>query len=93
MFKIVFKPVAIEQLKKMKRYYGAIVVDAIESHLSEEPEKSQGSIKRLRARQDATFRLRVRDYRVFYDVVEDRVEILQILHKSETPSFYREEGK
>ena len=91
MFEIVFKPLAIEQLKKLKRYYAVIVVDAIETHLSEEPEKSHGSIRRLRGKQDATFRLRVQDFRVFYDVLEDRVEIIQILHKSETPTFYTEE--
>jgi mRNA-degrading endonuclease RelE of RelBE toxin-antitoxin system len=32
----------------------------------------------------------VGDYRVFYDVMDDRVEIVQILHKSETPAFYKE---
>lgn len=93
MFEIIFKPVAIGQLKKMKRYYAGIVVDAIERHLSEEPEKTHGSIRRLRGKQEATFRLRVQDYRVFYDVVEDRVQIIQILHKSETPSFYQKGGK
>lgn len=93
MFEIVFKPLAIKQLKKMKRYYAGFVVDAIERYLSEEPEKIHGSIKRLRGRQEATFRLRVRDYRVFYDVAEDRVEIIQILHKSETPVFYQKEGQ
>ena len=93
MFEIVFKPLAIEQLKKMKRYYAGFVVDAMERHLSEEPEKTHGSIRRLRGKQEATFRLRVQDYRVFYDVAEDRVEIIQILHKSETASFYRKEDK
>lgn len=93
MFEIVLKPLAIKQLKKMKRYHAVIVVDAIERHLSEEPEKTHGAIKRLRGRQDATFRLRVQDYRVFYDVAENRVEVIQILHKSETPSFYRQEKK
>ena len=91
MFEIVFKPLAIGQLKKMKRYYAGIVVDAIERHLSEEPERTHGSIRRLRGKQEATFRLQVQGHRVFYDVVEDRVEIVQILHKSETPSFYQEE--
>ena len=93
MFDIVFRPLAIKQLKKMKRYYAGIIVDAIERHLSEEPERTHGSIKRLRGRQEATFRLRVQDYRVFYDVAEDKVEIIQVLHKSETSSFYREEDK
>ena len=93
MFEIVFKPLAIKQLKKMKRYHAVIVVDAVDKHLSEEPEKEYGSIKRLRGRQQTTFRLSVQDYRVFYDVVEDRVEISQILHKSETPMFYQRENK
>ncbi len=91
MYKILLKPLAVAQLKKMKRYYARIVADAIESHLSEEPEKTHGAIKRLRGKQEATFRLRVQDYRVFYDVVKDRVEIVQVLHKSETPAFYRED--
>jgi mRNA interferase RelE/StbE len=77
----------------MKRYYAQMIVDAIERHLSDEPEESHGSVKRLRSRQDATFRLRVQDYRVFYDVAEDKVEIIQVLHKSETPSFYQEKDK
>ena len=90
MFKILFKPLAIAQLKRMKRYYARIVVDAIEIQLSEEPERIHGAIKRLRGKQEAIFRLRVQDYRVFYDVVEDRVEIIQVLHKSATPAFYQE---
>ncbi len=93
MFQIIFKPLAIKQLKKMRRYYARMIVDAIESHLTEEPEETHGSIKRLRGRQQATFRLRVQDYRVFYDVADDEVQIIQVLHKSETPSFYREEDK
>ena len=78
----------------MKRFYAVAILDAIERHLREEPEKtSRTSIKRLRGHQGTVFRLRVADYRVFYDVIEDRVEIVQILHKSETPSFYKEETK
>jgi len=94
MFKIVFKREAIRQLKKIKRYHARAITDAIESDLGEEPEKAtRTSIKRLRRRQQATFRLRVEDYRVFYDVIENRVEIVQILHKSETRLFYEEDEK
>ncbi len=90
MFSIIFKGEAIRRLKKMKRFHAVAVLDAIEGHLREEPEKtSRTSIKRLRGHQETTFRLRAGDYRIFYDVIEDRVEIVQILHKSETPSFYR----
>ncbi|MBI3626371.1 MAG: type II toxin-antitoxin system RelE/ParE family toxin [Candidatus Rokubacteria bacterium] len=90
MFAIIFKGEAIRRLKKMKRFHAVAVLDAIERHLREEPEKtSRTSIKRLRGHQETTFRLRAGDYRIFYDVIEDRVEIVQILHKLETPSFYR----
>ena len=94
MFEIVFRPAAIRRLKTMKRFYAAAILDAVERHLREEPEKtSRTSIKRLRGHQESVFRLRARDYRVFYDVIEDRVEIVQILHKSETPAFYKKEEK
>ena len=94
MFKIVFKPEAVRRLRRMRRFDAVAILDAIERHLRAEPERtSRGSIKRLRGQQETAFRLRVRDYRVFYDVVEDRVEIVQILHKSETPTFYRKEEK
>lgn len=94
MFKIIFKSEAIRKLKRMKRFYAVAIVDAVETHLREEPEKtSRGSIRRLRGHQETTFRLRVQDYRVFYDVIEDRVEIVQILHKSETQFFYKEGKK
>lgn len=94
MFKIVFKPDAMSRLKAMKRFYAVAILDAIERHLREEPERtSRTSTKRLRGHQETVFRLRVGDYRVFYDVMEDRVEIVQILHRSETPSFYKEEKK
>ena len=91
MFKIVFKPAALRQLKRIKRYDAVAILDSVERHLQDEPERtSRGLIKRLRGQQESTFRLRVYDHRVFYDVIEDRVEVLEILHKSETPAFYKE---
>ena len=91
MFSIVVRPEATRRLKAMKRFYARAIVEAIERHLRDEPEKiSRTSIGRLRGHQETVFRLRVGDYRVFYDVMDDRVEIVQILHKSETPAFYKE---
>jgi mRNA-degrading endonuclease RelE of RelBE toxin-antitoxin system len=69
----------------MKRFDAVAILDAIERHLRAGPERtSRASIKRLRAQQETASRRRARDYRMFYDVVEERVEIVQILHKSET---------
>ena len=94
MFRIVFKPQARRQLKRMKRHDAVAIVDSIERHLQTEPERtSKSSIRRLRGQQDTTFRLRVHDHRVFYDVIEDRVEIAQILHKTEPSLFYKEETR
>jgi mRNA-degrading endonuclease RelE of RelBE toxin-antitoxin system len=91
MFRIAFKPAAVRQLKALRRYDCTAILEEIERHLRDEPERtSRTSIKRLRGHQDATFRLRVGEYRIFYDVGEDTVEIIQILHKSETHLFYKE---
>jgi len=91
MFRIEFKPQAVRDLKKIKRYHATAIVEAIERHLAQEPERiTRGSIRRLRGQQQTTFRLRAGEYRVFYDVQEERVEVVRILHKAETRGFYRE---
>jgi mRNA-degrading endonuclease RelE of RelBE toxin-antitoxin system len=53
---------------------------------------SRSRIKRLRRSQSATYRLRVADYRVFYDITEAEVVIIAVLHKRETAGFYQEEA-
>ena len=83
---------AVRQLKALKRYQVAQIISGIEKCLTENPERpSKSRIKKLHGRQDATYRLRVGNYRVFYDVGEKTVVIVAILHKSETRSFYRED--
>jgi len=68
-----------------------VILDALETHLRHDPERvSRNRIKRLRGKQHATYRLRVAEYRVFYDVLEGQV-VVTILHKRETALFYREE--
>jgi len=65
------------------------VLDAIETHLRYEPDRlSRSRIKRLRGRQAATYRLRVGDYRVFYDVGEAEVVVIAVLHKRQTAELY-----
>ena len=63
----------------------------LETHLRHEPERlSRNRIKRLRGKQDATYRLRVGEHRVFYDVPEGQVIVTAVLHR-ETAPFYRQE--
>jgi mRNA-degrading endonuclease RelE of RelBE toxin-antitoxin system len=92
MFRIVFGPGAAGQIRRLRRVIAVAIIDAIETHLRYEPERvSRSRIKRLRGKHDATYRLRVGEYRVFYDVVEDRVIVTAVLHKQETVGFYRED--
>ncbi len=92
MFELEFKPIAIQQLKRLKHYYAATVVQAIEKHLKHNPERpSPPRIKKLRGNQQATYRLRVGDYRIFYDVADAKVTVVAILPKSETEDFYLKE--
>lgn len=62
--------------------------DAIEKHLRSEPEKrSKSRIKRLRGLRRPQYRLRVDEFRVFYDVAEQRVEILAIVSKRDAEGW------
>jgi len=45
----------------------------------------------LRGNQQSTYRLRVGEYRVFYDVSEGQVIASTVLHKRNTATLYREE--
>jgi mRNA interferase RelE/StbE len=92
MFEVVVAPAALRQLRRLRRLDGVRILNAIETHLRYEPERpTRTGIKRLRGPQDATYRLRVGDFRVFYDVEEQTVTIVAVLHKNETETFYRKE--
>lgn len=92
MFDVVVRPAAVRRLRQLRRTDAVRILDAIERHLRHEPERPRRTaIKRLRGPQDATYRLRVGDFRVFYDVDGQTVTIVAVLHKRETETFYRKE--
>jgi mRNA interferase RelE/StbE len=73
------------------------VVDAIERHLSYEPEKeSKSRIKRLHGYRWPKYRLRIDDIRTFYDVEYttegNEVEILAIRDKAAAMRWLAEYG-
>ena len=95
-FALFLKPSAIKDLDHLRKYDAAIVADGIERFLSHSPRKeSRSRIKKLRGIGDPDYRLRLGDYRVFYnvDVVERRVNVLRILHKEQTRKYYAEVTK
>jgi mRNA-degrading endonuclease RelE of RelBE toxin-antitoxin system len=91
---IVFAPEAVQDLKRLSARDRSIIRDAIERHLRHEAEQvSRGRIKRLRGLSQPQYRLRVEEFRVFYDVSDDAVEVLAVVHKSGTSAWLEEMGK
>lgn len=77
------------ELLAVQVFYRRRIADAIVDLLSTEPEReSKSRIKRLIQPAASTYRLRVGDYRVFYDVEEERVTVLHVRHKSDAEDLY-----
>lgn len=93
-YDIILAPQAVEDFKKLDAAQRYIIRDAFEKYLRHEPQRlSKSRIKRLRGLSKPQYRLRVRDIRVFYDVVEGSVEILAIIPKSKTSEWLEREGE
>jgi mRNA-degrading endonuclease RelE of RelBE toxin-antitoxin system len=62
----------------------------IQSRLSSEPFKgSKTRIKRLVGFTPPLYRLRVRDYRAYYRIVEQQVVVLTVLHKKDSERWLK----
>ena len=93
-YEIVFAPEAVADFKKFLAHDRATLRDALEIHLRHEPTKiSKSRIKRLHGISRPQFRLRVGDFRVFYDVRENVVEILAVIPKMDAVSWLEEYGE
>ena len=98
-FQVHLKPSAVEDMDKLRRYDATMVADGMERHLAQNPKReSKSRIKRrgrLKGIQDPDYRLRLGDYRVFYNVedTENRVAVLRVLHKDQTRKYYEEVRK
>ena len=92
-YEIVLKPSAIADMDRLRKHDATRIADAMEEHLQHEPTRvSKTRIKRLRGITKPDYRLRIGDYRAFYTVDEDalRVEVLRVMYKDETHSYYEE---
>ena len=92
-YTIILKRSAIADLDGLRKYDATQIANAMERHLQHDPTKeSKSRIKRLRGLSSPDYRLRVGDYRVFYAVDEDgrRVDVLRVMHKDQTASYYEE---
>jgi mRNA-degrading endonuclease RelE of RelBE toxin-antitoxin system len=69
-FEVRYSDEAVEQLKKVRAYDRAAIIDQIEQTLMVNPTlESKTKLKLLRQPAPTQYRLRVGEFRVFYDVV------------------------
>jgi mRNA-degrading endonuclease RelE of RelBE toxin-antitoxin system len=77
-----------------RAYDWEIIRDAIETHLRYEPRKvSKSRIKRIHGLSRPQYRLRVANFRVFFDVSRTEVQVLAIIAKSEVEAWLRQAGE
>jgi mRNA-degrading endonuclease RelE of RelBE toxin-antitoxin system len=84
---------AEHDLDAIRPYYRQQIFDGLETHLRHTPtQESRARIKRLRLLDSPAYRLRLGDYRVFYDVDEvlSTVTILRVLSKEASLAYLAE---
>lgn len=90
-FEIVFAPDAAVTVKRLPAFHRDRICDALETHLRQEPAKvSRSRIKRLRGLFQPQFRLRVDEYRVFYDISGEEVQIFAIVSRQAAEDWLTE---
>ena len=92
-YEIIFAPESIEDLQRLRAVDRSGIATAIETHLRHAPRKeSKTRIKHLRGLRQPEYRLRVDDFRVFYDVAEPEVHILAVVAKHLTCEWLEQHG-
>ena len=86
-FEVRYSTTAAKQLKRLRAFDRATILDEIERTLTANPTmQSKAKVKKLRQPAPTQYRLRVEDFRVFYDVddVSHLVDVVQILSKEDS---------
>jgi mRNA interferase RelE/StbE len=89
-YEVAFSEPADNDLNKIKKFYARQIVRRIETVLLHRAEEvTRSSVKKLRGF-ETLYRLRVGDYRIFYQIQSNEVTILRVLSKDEEAEFYEE---
>lgn len=94
-FEIVFTDQARDHYRGLDARWKTTVKEALEIHLRHEPDKvSKSRIKRLRETLQPQFRLRVDEFRVFYDIDTNqrRVIVVAIVPKAGADEWLQQFG-
>lgn len=93
MYEIVLTHEAVDDLRTLSRYDRTKIEDALETHLRHEPMKiSRSRIKRMRDLAKPQYRLRVDEWRVYYDVTGQNVVIHGVIPKDNQDQWLAENG-
>ena len=91
---IIFAPEALDDLKRLRKVDAAMILDEVELHLRHAPESvSKSRIKRLRELRSPQYRLRIGDWRAFYDVAEGEVRVRGVVKKSDASDWLAQFGE
>ncbi len=90
-FEIRYTKLAHQQLRELRALDRSSIIKQIDTVLSKSPTfTSKARVKHLRQLAPTEYRLKVGDYRVFYNVADDVVQIIQILCKADSFQYYEE---
>ena len=93
-YEIILAPEAADDFKELLARDRSIIKEAIETHLRHEPLRtSRSRIKKLRGTSRPQYRLRVGEFRIFYDVRGNSVEVLAIIPKSKAAEWLERAGE
>jgi mRNA-degrading endonuclease RelE of RelBE toxin-antitoxin system len=93
-YNIILAPEAIDDFKYFTARERSLIRSAMELHLRHEPDKvSKSRIKRLRGMSRPEYRLRVGDFRIYYDINKADVEVLAIVPKSKASEWLQRYGE
>lgn len=89
-FEILYSDEAVTDMKKLRGYDRTAIIGQIEQILTVNPAlESKAKVKRLRELAPTRYRLRVGEYRIFYDVEGQTVSIVRILSKEAAINYLR----
>jgi mRNA-degrading endonuclease RelE of RelBE toxin-antitoxin system len=87
-YEIRYSDEAIEQLKGLRAFDRTAILDQIEQVLGVNPTiESKARIKRLREPAPTQYRLRVGEFRAFYDVDGQTLLVIQIISKQDSSAY------
>lgn len=94
-YEVVVAQSAQQEFGKLEARWRSALKTAMQTHLEHQPkQESKSRIKRLRGLRHPQYRLRVGEFRVYYDVNDEmrRVEVLGVVRKPESDDWLREHG-